>query len=527
MNRAEVVDWAAKFADSEDRFSLAELLGIFADIAAIYRPSNGESRIRNWLQGLAEKAGLDYQQDERGNLVIRMAAHGSKSNEPLIFQAHIDMVCVASSPDYDWPNRAVELRTYGDEWLAGNGTTLGADNGIGVAIMVWLLVNGSSFCHPPLELLFTVAEEVGLQGAVELDPTLVSGRNIINLDCSDGNLFIDGCSGGCSYVLDKGLPPTTPSAVDWGWRLQLQGLPGGHSGLQINQHQGNSILLLLRCWQQIQQRLANKLHLIAVTAGSASNVIPSNFTLDFGWQRPAATAAIVATSKEELEQQLLTGLQQCLLAEQELYPQLEWTIEQLNNDEIHYAIAPSIEQIITDLHLLPNGVQLYNHGKQVVELSANLAMLELNQQGLKVVNSIRFSRPAQQEWLEAQIKRVAEIGKLNYHRENIYPSWTAAHSSQLRSVALQCSHVLFDTAIRVCTIHGGLECGVLVEKLSEHQQRSIDAISIGPTTTGLHTTAERLNIPSLKKTVTLLLRIIDKLNLLPSVSESCSAVQQE
>ncbi len=432
------------------------------------RPSKQEARILGYLKQLAEECHCRWQTDAAGNLVIYVTATAGLEDRPtVVIQNHVDMVTVKTDDkDHDFSRDPLTLEI-SDGWLKADRTTLGADNGVGCAAALALMTD-PDVAHPPLELLFTVDEETGLGGALNLDATMLSGSLMLNLDTEDwGELYI-GCAGGRGWELKGRVERESQPAAGRGLRLTLRGLAGGHSGIQIHQQLGNAIKLMGQ-WLQDAGELGVRLS--RFHSGVADNVIP----------REASIECWVPDS--ELEQ--LPLLNQRLLSRWQTYlPKADRAIEfELLEKEIETVLTlDSQAQWVQLLSLFPHGAQSYNLAQpaDLVDLSINLAVVHLDTD-MYLETSVRFFNEAEARPLFDTVLNLAARFKLECREILNYPGWVPQFDNPLLAKAKGVYQSLYGVEPEVKAIHAGLECGILKSKMG-----AVDIVSFGPNIRAAH-----------------------------------------
>lgn len=453
----------------------------FYAISRIPRPSKHEQRIRQYLVELAEQHDCQWQTDAIGNLLIRVPGNGGlEQRPPLIIQNHLDMVTVKTDDsDHDFNVDPLSLQVR-DNWLCADRTTLGADNGLGCAAALALMTD-AEVVHPPLELLFTLDEETGMGGALNIDTSLLSGRRMLNLDTEDwGELFI-GCAGGRGWLFTRQLQRELAPVGERGLRLRLSGLAGGHSGLQIHQQLGNANKLLA---QWLYEAAALGVRLSAFNGGVAHNVIPRSATVDFSCPRQQVVEL------ERLNQRMQARWLSFLPAADR---QLQLALEDCDIAEVFTRDAQA--GLCQFLLALPHGAQSYNLSQpaELVDLSCNLALVKTEGAVLGVTASLRFFNEDEAQALMATVLSIAEGFQFAAESVLSYPGWKPDFDSGLLAQTRALYRQLFDEEAQVKAIHAGLECGILKSKMGE-----VDIISFGPTIRGAHSPAERLDISTVE-----------------------------
>lgn len=457
------------------------VLDIFEQLSAIPRGSGNEAAVSRWLQERAKDQGFAAQTDEVGNLVIRVpGTPGYESGPVVVLQGHLDMVC-EKTPDspHDFTRDPIRCIVEGD-WLHADRTTLGADNGIALALAL-ALAEDPSVAHPPLELLFTVNEETGLNGAEALLPGFISGQTLLNLDSEDEGTFIIGCAGGQKAHIRLPLPLTSP-VQDAALHLRVSGLQGGHSGIDIHKHRASANRLLGRALDRI--RRTAPLGLMSITGGTAHNAIAREaeavFTCD--------TNRVPAIAEE------VRALERILRSE---YAATESGISlALIPAALGRAAAPADTlKAIFLLTALPHGVaEMSATVEGFVETSCNLAKIEIVDEVLHIVSSQRSTVLSRLEEMTARVMAVGLLAGAEATSTPAYPGWEPNTDSPLLQRSVDTYRRLFGLASKVQMIHAGLECG-LIGAIYE----GLDMISLGATVQNPHSPNERLHIPSVGK----------------------------
>jgi len=466
----------------------------FYQFTQIPRPSKQEQLIRDYVIAQAESSGCAWQSDDVGNIVVRVpGTAGRESSAAVIIQNHLDMVTVKTEDKcHDFSNDPLQLEV-NDGWLRADRTTLGADNGVGCAAAL-ALMSDQTIEHPPLELLFTVDEETGLGGALNLDATMLSGEFMLNLDTEDWNELYIGCAGGGGREFRRQLETEPAPGAHQAYELRLRGLTGGHSGLQINEQLGNAIKLLGQWLTAGAQDY--ELRVINFSAGTAHNVIPREGVVRF----------TSAASQDALE----ASLEQWRLGILSYLPQTE---AQLSLDIEPVELAPVLtarhQQLLLDLiGVLPHGAMSYNlkQPADLVDLSANLAVLRVDQGELFVESNYRFFNEQESVSLQQTLAAIGRRFELQVEVVGGYPGWQPDFDSALLEIGGQVHQELFGIKPAVKAIHAGLECGILKSK-----KPGVDILSFGPTIRGAHSPTERLKIDTVAPFWQLLTTLLQRL----------------
>ena len=465
---------------------------IFDDITRVPRPSKREEKIGAFLVEFAKSHNLEYKSDAAGNIVIRKAASAGYEERPVvILQAHTDMVCEKNSDKvFDFDSDAIE--TYIDgEWVKANGTTLGADDGIGIAAALALLVD-ETIQHPAIEALFTVDEETGLTGAFNLGEGMVQGKYLINLDSEDeGEVFI-GCAGGIDTLAY--LPLVTESAPsDYSYyKVSISGLLGGHSGDDINKGHANSNKWAARIVERAARLFGARLS--HFDGGNLRNAIP----------REAFVVLGVPSDKAAAFESDVKGYGEALCAEFAL-------IERGAKVEVAGVEAPSTvlsqatqRNLLLALISVPSGVLAMSAAMPgLVETSTNLASVKFVGEKIVITTSQRSSVESAKEYAKLQVESAFVAAGCEVVHSDGYPGWAPNPNSALLECTKSAYKSLFGTEPMVRAIHAGLECGLFLEKYPH-----LEMVSFGPTLRGVHSPDERLEIATVDKFWKLLVEVV-------------------
>lgn len=454
----------------------------FYEITQIPRPSKKEEKIRAYLIDFAQKNELEYLADEAGNIVIKKSATtGYEERKAIILQSHIDMVCEKNNGiDHDFDNDPITTVIEG-EWVTANGTTLGADNGIGMAYALAVLAS-NDLAHPALECLFTVDEETGLTGAFALSNNLLQGETLINLDSEDdGEIFV-GCAGGIDTTVTFNYKSHHTPQGHFAFSVSVKGLKGGHSGDDINKNLGNANKLLNRILWNMHK--ACPLHLASIDGGNLHNAIPREAT---------ATAVIPFEEKEQIR----IIFNQVVSAIEDEYGAVETKLRcELHSEDLPETVLSrkSTNRLLNAIYACPNGVmKMSSDLPNLVETSTNLASIKMNaeKQHIKIVTSQRSSVETAKYDIAHQTEAVFQLIKAEISHGDGYPGWNPNLNSPILRIAEQSYERLYDKKPKVRAIHAGLECGLFLTKYPH-----LDMISIGPQMRGVHSPDEKLHIES-------------------------------
>ncbi len=450
----------------------------FENISKIPRCSGNESGIREYVVNFARSKGLVYRVDGAGNVVIKK---GEVSNTGPVLQAHLDMVCEKNSDvQHDFSKDPLDIYIDG-EWVKARGTTLGADNGIGVAAALSLLEEDLS----PFEVLLTVDEETGLTGAYNLEPELVDGRFLLNLDTEEEGVFIIGCAGGGDSIIR--LKTEVEEKKGTGLRLKLSGLKGGHSGMDINTGRGNAIKLMARLLLSV----IGEIELNSFEGGDKRNAIPRECTASFFYRDENVKERILSLWEDIREE----------------YRSVE-TDMSLEMEEVPLnGVLTEGRDLVKLLILLPHGViSMSRDIEGLVQTSTNLASVHLKEGYVEIVESSRSSMESELSHVREVIRLTSEMFHAEVEQPAGYPAWKPQKDSMLVKKASQVYERLFQRKPIITAIHAGLETGVLGKKIP-----GLDMISFGPTIKNPHSPDERVHIPSVLKFYNFLKELVKEL----------------
>lgn len=467
----------------------------FAALNAIPRPSCQEERARQYVLSIASAAGATWSQDGYGNLVIRVPASSpATTSAPVALQAHLDMVCdQLPGVEHNWETDPVRPRRVGDDIYA-TGTTLGADNGIGASMALAVLTT-PGLRHGPLELIFTMEEEIGLKGALALDATLVESRTVVNLDTENPDELIIGSAGARSLEVSIPLHVVEVAPGSEAFTVSVSGLLGGHSGVQIHEGHANAIKLLATALGDLRQEI-DGLTVASIVGGSASNAIP----------RSASAIVVVPPGAASLEGAFGRARSGLLDAWQDAEPSIEITLSP--TESVRQSVdAPGTSSLLAVLDRLPHGVLAWSpESPDIVQTSCNLALVSLDEKSLNVVLSPRSFLDSDLDGVRTQVEEVAQSVGGTVASSEAYPGWPPAFDAPLTTMARRAYEQVYGRPPEVKVIHAGLECGVIIAKLPGTQ-----AVSMGPRITSLHTPDEHVSAPTVASTwqvVTALLELL-------------------
>ena len=457
------------------------MFGFFEAICAIPHGSGNTRAIADYLEAFARDRGLEHFRDESNNVIIlKPATEGYEAAEPVILQGHTDMVCEKTADcALDLSREGLRLAVEGDTVLA-EGTTLGGDDGIAVAMMLALL-DGDSLGHPRLECVFTVDEEIGMLGAMALDVSPLRGRRMLNIDSEAEGVFTASCAGG--RVVTARLPlGRAEKAEGQALRLRVAGLTGGHSGTEIIRGRANANRLLGRALGALRE--AGGLQIISVAGGSKDNAIP------------VAAEALLRCAQPEKARTAARELEAALREEFALSdPGLRLTLEAAETDAAPLDGA-SADKLICMLLCLPGGVQAMSQDiPGLVQTSLNLGILTTGDDAAEAKFCVRSSLESGKRMLTQQIEALMGVLGGEVSIAGDYPGWAFRRESPLRELLTEVYREQYGKEPVVDAIHAGVECGLFAGKLP-----GLDCVSIGPDLTEIHTPRERMHIESVRRT---------------------------
>ncbi len=464
----------------------------FYEISQVPRPSKKEEKILTHLRKLCNELNVSYKEDAVGNLLLSVPATKGFENKPVVvLQAHVDMVCEKNkSTQHDFDNDPIKLINE-NGWIKADGTTLGSDNGIGVAAAL-ATITDTSFQHGPLEILLTIDEETGLTGASNLQPGFVSGKMLLNLDSEEDGAFYVGCSGGLDTVGSFNIDAEARNENLKGYMLSISGLKGGHSGLDINTGRANAIKLLARTLSAISE---NDFYLSAINGGSKRNAIPREAEAEVFCTNATAEEIKKILSREESKFK-----NEFASADNSV----KISFELSDNKPMFVFKKEFTNNLINTLLALPTGViQMSPDIKELVETSTNLATIQTTEDEVIIGTSQRSSIETANQYIAQSVRSVFELANASVKTGDGYPGWKPNMNSPILATSKKVFKKLFNKEPEIKAIHAGLECGILGDK-----NPGLDMLSFGPTITGAHSPDEQVNIETVEKFYNLLKAIL-------------------
>lgn len=487
-----------------------EILKVFEEIDRIPRCSKHEEKLSIWLQEWGRERGFEIKTDTLNNVLIKApATKGYEVSPTFVLQGHMDMVCVKTKDSkHDFSKDPIKC-VYDGDWLRGDGTSIGADNGIALAIGLALAEAGKrgEIEHPPLELLFTVDEETGLTGASGLEPGLFEGKLLLNLDSEEEGVFIAGCAGGQNLQISFPIewePFDCEKESSFGlFRLSVEKLEGGHSGLEIHRQRANAIQLLARVLEKLRKEIHDEsIRLVLINGGSFHNAIPNAAEVFIMLRREKTKKA---------EEIIFEFFEKFRIEYAKSDPELDIIFRKANKRIISETaddkpvkksmyctrvFSKGTEDRLIELLLeLPHGVYKISSAiPELVETSNNLATIRMTENKVKIISSQRSSNTYGLTEITEKIEAVAKLAGAEVKHEPGYSAWEPDLESNLLLKSRQVYKETFGKEPEIKVIHAGLECGVIGCKCS-----GVEMVSLGPTIKDPHSPAERIFIPSIEK----------------------------
>ena len=469
----------------------ANVFHYFEQLCAIPHGSGNTKAISDYLVSFAREQKLQYVQDSLNNVIIfQKGTHGMENHAPVILQGHMDMVCEKDE------NCPVNMETDGldlthdHEYVFARGTTLGGDDGIAIAYALALLAD-PSIPHPPLEVVFTVDEETGMEGAAGIDLSMLRGRKLINIDSEEEGVFIVSCAGGTKSTLS--LPLNRRPVYGPCVKLTVENLQGGHSGVDIAKKRANACKIMGVFLDRVQKLFP--ISISSLQGGAKDNAIPRSCTVTF------VALGMYIERINEIAQQL----------EQEIRKNFDEPFATVRGDDVdalgaHALSAEDSAKVIKLLNEAPNGIQAWSRDMEgLVQTSLNLGILNLADK-LTLCYALRSSVSAEKQQMVDRLQALAQEYGAEYSQMGDYPAWEYRADSPLRETMVSVYRQMFGKDPQVVAIHAGLECGLLGEKLP-----GLDCVSIGPDMQDIHTSRERLDIASTERTWNFLLEVLKAL----------------
>ena len=456
---------------------------IFDEITQVPRPSKKEEKIRQWLLDFAAKNNITVKTDAIGNVVMSKPATPGHENAPgIILQAHMDMVCESNDPTFDFENTPITTRVDG-EWVWANGTTLGADNGIGMAGALAALVD-DTLVHGPLEALFTVDEETGLPGANNLGENMISGSILLNLDSEDDAEIFVGCAGGVDTTCTFSYTPQAAPQDKQYLKIAVADGQGGHSGCDIHLGRANANKLLARFIWQVAQ--SQELTLVEIEGGNLRNAIP---------RAASAVIGVDKATKEDVRIAFNNYIADVEFEYAGVEPDLKLTLESVDTPQQCIDNDTAVK-LINALYCAPHGVISMSRDLEgLVETSTNLASVKMLPGNEILVTTSQRSSVDSRKWdIAHQVEAVFALAGAKVTHGDGYPGWAPNMKSPIMEIARDAYKELYDITPAIKAIHAGLECGLFLQKYPH-----LDMVSFGPTLKDVHSPKERMHIPAVER----------------------------
>lgn len=468
-----------------------EVFHYFEEICSIPHPSYKEGKLSDYCVNFAREHNLSVFQDELKNVIIvKEATPGYEAVEPLILQGHLDMVCEKESDcTIDFETDGLKLMVEGD-YITADGTTLGGDDGIAVAYALAILAS-DTISHPKLEVIFTVSEEVGMEGASGIDVSMLEGRKLLNIDSEEEGYMLTSCAGGRSVecVLPVSWEEKRGVVID----ISVDGLLGGHSGVEIDKERANSNILLARVLMDIGK--IAEYDIISICGGSKDNAIP---------RKSAARILVEGENTEKILAKVETVAGNVAAEYSTSDPDICIRAKLLKEETVFVLTKETAEKAVLLIALLPNGIQRMSADIEgLVETSLNLGVVTLSREELSLRYAVRSSVGTAKEYISDKLEALVTHmgGKIRISGD--YPAWEYRKDSVLREDMVRIYREMYKKEPIIQAIHAGLECGILAGKLD-----GLDAVSIGPDMIGVHTTEEKLSISSTKRVWEYILEVL-------------------
>ena len=451
----------------------------FSALNSVPRPSKKEEKVIAFIKKFGEDLGLQTTVDEVGNVIIKKpATSGMENRKSIVMQSHLDMVCQKNNDvNFDFDTQGIEMEVDGD-WVKAKGTTLGADNGLGVAAIMSVL-ESSDIPHPDLEALFTIDEETGMTGAKGLKPGQLEGEILLNLDTEEDDEIDIGCAGGVDITASQNYELSVADGMMV--KVEIKGLQGGHSGMDIIKGLGNANVLMGRFLYLALEK--QNIKLVSIDGGGLRNAIP----------REAYAVFSVRNAPEFIEN--ATALKNEILEEYESLEQnLTIRIENFSSPDKAISEEDS-RKVILAIAAAHNGVyRMSPEVENLVETSNNIARIILKHGSLEIMNLTRSSVESSKAKLAAQLKATFELAGMDVDFAGSYPGWKPRPGSEIVTIMSKIYEQKFGEKAAVVACHAGLECGIIGANYPE-----MEMVSFGPTIKGAHSPDERANITSTQK----------------------------
>ncbi len=462
----------------------------FEEISAIPHGSENMEKIAEYCVSFSKERNLRFVKDNANNVIIyKDATKGYENSDAVILQGHLDMVCQKEDgSDFDFFSDGLDLYVDGD-FVRARGTTLGADNGIAVA-MVLAILDSDSLAHPPIEAVFTTDEEIGMVGALQLDMSMLSGRKMINLDAEEDGILTVSCAGGSDFLMT--IPVKREEKTGNLVEITLKGLKGGHSGVEIHDGRVNADILAGRFLNHLNRKIS--FDLVKVDGGDKGNAIPNMSRIS------------VITDDESFiyESEKYLEIIKKEICDRE--PSFEYSVDDKGKNKVNALDDECKKKVIFVLNTAPNGViDMSKEIEGLVETSLNLGILKTSEEKILFHFALRSNKKSALFSLEEKLITFAEYLDCTYETGGHYPPWEFNSSSSLQGLYKECFIELNGYEPRFEAIHAGLECGVFASALE-----GLDCVAMGPALWDVHTVNEKLSVSSAERTFNLVVKMLEK-----------------
>lgn len=466
----------------------------FELLTRIPRGSGNEREVSDYLVNFAKNLNLEVLQDAHNNIIIKKPASKGYENAPsVILQGHMDIVCVKEEGlKFDFEKDPIDIYVDGD-YIKTRGTTLGGDNGIAVAMSMAILAD-DTLEHPAITALFTTAEETGMDGVIGLEKGLVKGDILINIDSEEEGTALASCAGGINSMINIRTIPKKLGNHDRAFKVSVDGLHGGHSGMEINKNRGNAIKLLGRVLEKLNNSIG--MSIATIRGGEKMNAIA----------KLAEAVITINCNEEEVFKKIIKSCHDDFKTEHQTSDsgvRVSSTVEELPSNVFD---KKTTDKIISSIRLVHFGVNtMSNDIEGLVESSNNLGLIDTIDDEVIITNAIRSSVGSLKEELIARDKLIAKLCDASHSVTADYPEWQFKVESDIRDVMRETYKDMTASELKIDAIHAGLECGLLIEKVGD-----IDMISIGPNMHDVHTPMERVSISSTERVYNFLVEVLKR-----------------
>lgn len=464
----------------------------FSALNAVPRPSKKEARVIAFMIDFAKSLQLEYKQDKEGNVVIlKPATKGFEHKKTVVMQSHLDMVHQKNNDtEFDFDTQGIQMKIEGD-WVKAKGTTLGADNGIGVATIMAVLAS-NTIQHPTIEALFTIDEETGMTGAQNLGADLLTGNILLNLDTEEDDEICIGCAGGVDVTAIREYQEELVDATKTGYKISVKGLEGGHSGIEIHKGLGNANKIMNRLLLDAYENFGLRIH--SLKGGSLRNAIP----------RESDAIVVIDKIHEEAFKNEIVQLIELIKAEQKIMdPNLVIEVTAIEVPEKIMDLGVQIG-ILKSIYAAHNGVfRMSPEIENLVEASNNIAKVSIAKGKLQVECLTRSSVESSRDDVANSLRAAFELSGCEVSFGGEYPGWQPKRDSEILKIVSDTYYDLHGEKAHVMACHAGLECGII----GEHYPK-MEMVSFGPTILGAHSPDERVSVSSVQKYWNLLLAVL-------------------